>query len=590
MYIIFALSVVINSLMTMRMELPSVYPEEISCANLAAFFSGRDRSGLFQALGLSGGYIHALFYAPVFSIFNNPYVIYKAALIVNAVIVSFIPPVVYHLASKLGVERMRHKLLTALCCGMYYNILASSKVIRSDAFSCLLVWLLAWCVFAAWDKKKRSARFTASVLAGFLCAAGFAADTDLIAAAAAVLFTALTARLFLREKVLNIPAFLLSLAASFIAEYFARRMIFSAASGSAAELIPECAAANGTVSFIGTVFGELYSFMTGSFGMGALGTALFVVMLRSRIKEGRAQTAEVTLEDGTKVYEPVKRKYNSRLVVFALFQFFIVITTVLIPVITYGGDRTVTEVGERTARLAPFALFFVLVFVVTYGVDLKKLLFGTGIYAYICLCFGLTYYQESGSVIYSEMPLLMPFRLEDNALAPPMGMSYVIMSSCVFSVFALLLVLSSCARKHITRLVSITMLGILIYNTCFTAIVYLPQTAERFKRENVPYKEVSRILFNDSQSPQIIVYESEAELAGIIQFLEFETKVSIMDRNDKVPESCLLIAKNGIKAPFEGGSYDIVGKTSAYTVYAYGETARDFIRYSSALTGAAASP
>ncbi|MGN0669404.1 MAG: hypothetical protein ACI4JZ_02530 [Oscillospiraceae bacterium] len=47
----------------------------------------------------------------------------------------------------------------------------------------------------------------------------------------------------------------------------------------------------------------------------------------------------------------------------------------------------------------------------------------------------------------------------------------------------------------------------------------------------------------------------------------------------------MLVVKSGVKAPFEGGSYDIVGKTDVYTVYAYGETARDFIRYSSASAG-----
>ena len=114
MFILYALSVVVNSLMTMCMELPAVFPEEISAAGIAAFFSGKNWSGLLGQTGVRGGYIHSLLYTPLFLVFDNPYALYKAMLVINAIIVSFIPLISYHLASKLGVERVRQKLLAAL--------------------------------------------------------------------------------------------------------------------------------------------------------------------------------------------------------------------------------------------------------------------------------------------------------------------------------------------------------------------------------------------------------------------------------------------------------------------------------------------
>ena len=132
------------------------------------------------------------------------------------------------------------------------------------------------------------------------------------------------------------------------------------------------------------------------------------------------------------------------------------------------------------------------------------------------------------------------------------------------------------------------MYGILIYNTVYVGFLYLPESAMIAEEKTASYRSVSNLLYNDAQSPMIIVaYDSERsrELAGMIQFLNFNAKVSVMKEGDKVPESCLLVAENDVKAPFDGGSYDVVGKTNEYTVYAYGESARDFIRYSSTASG-----
>lgn len=586
MFILYAFSVVVNSLMTICMELPAAFPEEISAAGIAAFCSGKDWSALLGAVGVRGGYLHAMLYAPLFWVFDNPYALYKAMLILNAIIVSFIPPIAYHLAIKLGVERVRHKLLAALCCGMYVSILTGSKFITGESVSCVFSWILIWCVFVAWDKKNRYTRLTMSIVTGFLCAFSYAADARLIALVFAVALTVLAARFFFKEKLMNIPVFALSMAVSYVAEHFARILIMQSAADASAEETGIFVKAN----FSGgseRIFGEIYSFMTGSFGMGALAMALFCVIIFYWIREG-IKFKEVTDENGTKVYEPIKHKYSLRLAIFSIYQFLAVgASAAILPVVSFTGLNTTEGIGERTQYLAPIALFFVLIFVFRYTIDIKKLAFGAGVYAYSCLCFFLTYYQNPRAALQSEFPMLTPFRFGEDILSAPSGMSFIIMSSCVFSVFVLLIVLTSCTRKHITRFFSVTMLGILIYNTFFAAFSYLPKTSKHFISESEPYKKVAELLYNDSQSPPIIVYESDPGLAAELQFLKLETSVSVMSKGDKVPESCLLIAKNGIQAPFEGGSYDIVGKTDFYTVYAYGENARNFIRYSAASSGSA---
>ena len=290
MFILFAFSVVVNSLLTVSISLPSVFPDEISVAGIAAFYSGNDWSGLMQQIGGDCGYIQALLYAPLFLVLKNSYALYKAMLVVNGILVSFIPLIAYHLAAKFGVMRVRFKLLMALCCGMYFSYLTSSKFIWNEAVTSLFGWLLVLCMFSAWDRKNRYTRFTMSLLAGFLCAVSYAADKKMLAVVLALVLTVLLSKLVFKEKIVNLPVFFISLIVSFGTEFLARAIliqnIWNGAAGtftSETDVIPEWLGPTG--NFFGVFFSHIYAFMTSTFGMGAVAGALFVVLIMTRIAE-----------------------------------------------------------------------------------------------------------------------------------------------------------------------------------------------------------------------------------------------------------------------------------------------------------------
>ena len=147
--------------------------------------------------------------------------------------------------------------------------------------------------------------------------------------------------------------------------------------------------------------------------------------------------------------------------------------------------------------------------------------------------------------------------------------------------FALLIVFVSCSRRHRTAVVTTSVLCIIALAGGYLGLAYLPKIGAENTEKAAPYLAVYDLLYNDPQSPPIVVYEAEPELAAAIQFLAPETRVSVLEEGERVPDSCLLIARSGVTVPFEGGSYDNVGRTDTYSVYAFGETARDFIRYNS---------
>ncbi len=592
MFILFAFSVVVNSLLTVSISLPSVFPDEISVAGIAAFYSGNDWSGLMQQIGGDCGYIQALLYAPLFLVLKNSYALYKAMLVVNGILVSFIPLIAYHLAAKFGVMRVRFKLLMALCCGMYFSYLTSSKFIWNEAVTSLFGWLLVLCMFSAWDRKNRYTRFTMSLLAGFLCAVSYAADKKMLAVVLALVLTVLLSKLVFKEKIVNLPVFFISLIVSFGTEFLARAIliqnIWNGAAGtftSETDVIPEWLGPTG--NFFGVFFSHIYAFMTSTFGMGAVAGALFVVLIMTRIAE-MIKHKGTPSENDTKVYEPIKHKYGLRITIFALFQFLAIgCASVLSALFSFNAGMSAdgsTVFGRYTDNIAPFAMFLVLVFVFLYGIDLKKLLFSAAIYAYACLCFGLVGYplvSRAGSQLTAAATGLVPLDF-GSGTAELTGMSYIIMSSVAFTVLALLIVFASCSRKHRTGLVSLSILFMIAYTSAYSGLIYLPAVGAANSEKIEPYTEVSRLLYNTPQSPPIIAFQTDPSLAAILQFLAPDTKVTMLNSGGRVPESCLLIAENGIEAPFEGGSYDMVGRTSVYTVYAYGESARDFMRYSSA--------
>lgn len=593
MFILYAFSVVTNSLLTVSLSLPSVFPDEISVAGIASFYSGRGWPGLMEQLGGGSGYIQALLYAPLFLVLKNPYALYKAMLVVNGILVSFIPIIVYYLAAKFGVIRVRFKLLIALCCGMYFSYITSSKFIWNEAVTSLFGWLLVLCMFCAWDRKNRYTRFTMSLLSGFLCAVSYAADRRMLAVVLALVLTVLLSRVIFKEKIVNLPIFFTSLAISFGTEFLARAMLIqsvwngaeSAAFGKAA-VIPGRLGPTG--NFFGVFFSHIYAFMTSTFGMGAIAGALFVILILTWITE-TIKHRSAPAENDTKVYEPIKHRYGLRITIFALFQFLAIGCTSVMSALFSFNTGAATDVnavfGRYTDNIAPFSMFLVLVFVFLYGIDLRKLFFSVLFYAYACLCFALVGYplvSGDGNRLTAAMTGLVPLDLGSAASTAELSeMSYIIMSSCVFTMMALLIVFAACSRKHRSVLVSLSILAVIVYTSAFSGLIYLPAVGTESAEKNEPYVEVSRLLYNSPQSPQIVTFETAPELAAILQFLVPDTRVTMLGRNGKVPDTCLLIAENGVEAPFEGGSYDMVGRTESYTVYAYGESARNFMRYSS---------
>jgi len=604
MFILFAFSVVTHSLMSAEMELPAVNPDEFGVASVASFFSG-NRWSAMENSSYYYGYIQAIFYVPLFFLFGgSPYALYKSMLVMNGVLVSFVPVIAYHIASKLGVEKVWQKLVIALCSGFYISYAAHSKFIWNEAVCSLLPWLLIWCVFMAWDKKNKYSRFSMSVLCGFLCAVCYAAHTRLIAVVAALVITLIVARAWLKEKIVNLPAFFLTMLASFLTEHLCEDIVKNEVWGGGASMntisgeidrLSGLFTGEGLNNLAAALFGHLYTFMTSTLGMGALALVVFALMFAARIRESGKNRAEKG-EDGTRSYSPQKRKYSTRLFVFGIYAFFAVGGTLLMSALfKFNSDRVgvmqdIVMFGRYTDSAAPLAIMLVLAFIFLYGTSVKQILWGAGLYAYTCAAFGIITFPLVEGAAFRESPIigLLPWRLGEKFTAKLDAGSFVIMSSCVFSVFVLYGLFVSCSKRGYAGFISAAALCAVTYTTIFTGFVYLPMRAEENLSKTAPAREISAMLYNDPQSPPIVFYKATtSRTPGLTQFLNPDTEVLLIRKEVNIPENCLLVY-NASRPKLKQGSFEVLGEAEGYTICAVGEGARDYIRYKRAAAEGAA--
>ncbi len=595
MFILFAFSVVIHALLSVMMELPAVNPDELGTASITAFYTGRDWSNLMSTVGYYYGYIQALFYVPLMLVFGSPYALYKAMLVMNGVLISFVPMLAYHLAAKLGIPKVWQKIVIAFCSGFYITYIAHSKFIWNEAVSSLLPWALIWCVFMAWDRKNRYSRFTFSMLAGFMCAVCFAAHSRLIAIVIALILTLIIARLVFREKILNLPTFFATLVVSFGCEFLIRRIIENAVWSGAARgntvggglaRLDGLFTAVGWDHFIATIFGHLYTFFTSTLGIGAFAISFFIIMLAKRCSEWFSRRMKHH-EDGTKIYEPVKHKYSLRITVFGIFAFFSVGGSLLLSALykfnssQFGEINDLVIFGRYTDSAAPLAIFFALVFLITYGYTIKTVIGSAAIYAYVCMGFAMTSVNYLVDGAYRESPILglLPWRMSEGIADDITQMSFIIMSSMVFTMFSAMVICVACTRRFKTQLASVMICGVFVYTTCFAAFGYLPMRATDNAEKIAPAKAISELLFNENVSPRIVAYKTGTRTAGLLQFLNPNAKVSLINSPTKLPETGIIIIENGTDIPLSPNNYDLMGKTADHTVLAYGDGAREYVKY-----------
>lgn len=116
--------------------------DEYNILSIAAYITGHDWSAYNQSINAYHGFGTSLFYVPLFYLFNDSHTIYKAALIVNSLLLSIVPLISYYLSKNcFKITNKLFRITISLFVAIYPYYLISNKYTWSENLFIVITWV-----------------------------------------------------------------------------------------------------------------------------------------------------------------------------------------------------------------------------------------------------------------------------------------------------------------------------------------------------------------------------------------------------------------------------------------------------------------
>lgn len=384
MVALYVVTLTIHILMTQVTTLFNLTPDEYAVTAVAAYFNGYDWSQTVSAGGYYG-YFQSLFYIPVFKLISDPYMQYRAMLIINGVIMSFAPVIVYYLSRKWFSVRKLSSVFIAVVCGLYPSYLLLTKYTWNETMCCILPWVFALLMFKSLKSHKESGRNAVimqqlwAVLAGLTLMAAYATHGRMLALTAAGVVLELVVLFSMKKRLFSLIGFFSGCAAGFIADKLLKSFFQSALwladqkNKASVNTIENMFSRITDISseelmhFPQTLVGHFFYFFSSTWGFGAIclvmiisGIVMYYVS-RNRAKKG--VSAEVTPNGKVKTY------ISTNLAIFCWFAL-LVMGAIFVVSVAFKATSTVydtradtTIFGRYIETFFPIAMFAALVMI-----------------------------------------------------------------------------------------------------------------------------------------------------------------------------------------------------------------------------------
>lgn len=589
MILIFVVSAVIHISFTIGMELPSIDPNEFGVLANTALFTGKDWSSLTSLIDYYG-YIQGLLYVPFMLFTDDALAQYKAMLIFNGLLVSLVPVIAYKISLRLGIRRPWQSLTIAFCCGMYSTYLAHSKFVWNETICIVMIWIVALLILRCGDMKNKVAKHFCSVLTAFALAVTYASQERMFAVVIAAVLCILISRFVFRKKSVYLSSFLPTMVLFFLLEKVATGAVqttlwlsdgkplgntFSQALSS----LGEAFAPENIGNFFTVLFGHLYYFVSSTWGIGALALGLFFITTGSLIY---------------RKFKHMELKYSTEYYFISFFAFFAVSISIFSSVLyKLEVDSLLTMqdtaiFGRYMDYAVPFAILAVLAYLFLYGLDFMKTLSAIISMSVIYTLFFLFSEEkilDATSTHISSVLALYPIRIGENISSLFTHNTFMLTTSCAFSLIALVIVVTCCSKRFRTRIIAFSLLVLVFYSSIYTAMAYLPMAADEAAEKNAPTVEISEYVYNKDDAPTVTVYSTTRHTATLLQFLNQNTLIIYKARAADIEENCFIVTpknkqlnvadKNAL-----GENIPLIklAETDDFALYAYGERALAYAR------------
>lgn len=228
MICLYAGTLLLHILMTLCTTIFNLTPDEYSVTAVAAYFNGLDWRSTVSTGGYYG-YFQSLFYIPVFGITDDPYLRYRLMLIINGILMSFAPVIIYYLSRKAFEVKKSASVVFALICGLHPCYMLLTKYTWNETMCNVLPWVFALLMYKSIDCKSTIKKQIFSVLGGLTLVAAYATHGRMLALLAAGAVLELVVFFTMKKKrIFCLTGFYAAIVVGFIGDKFMKNFIQSA--------------------------------------------------------------------------------------------------------------------------------------------------------------------------------------------------------------------------------------------------------------------------------------------------------------------------------------------------------------------------
>ncbi len=581
-YLIFFLT---NVLSAIGMTYPATDPNELCVIGISQFFTGKNWAGVMCSVDYYYGFLQGILYIPAMLIFKNPGLQYAAIGVINSLIISFVPILSFSIGKRLGIEKLWKLLAIAFVTGGYCCYFAHSKFAWTETVTIILPWLILRLILIMSEIKNKAKTHGLSVMLGLLCSLCLAAHVRLIAVIFAVITVIIAERLFYNKKSVYLNSFIPSLTAGTAGVLAVTHLLItklwccddpSKLNNTLSNLFSSLGGEieNSSARFIQTIFGQLYYFITSTWGFGAVALCLFGAMLSHLVKKNRTGEAQT---------------YSHGISIVGVFSFFSAIFTVIASTLyRFGTDGFYTYqdnviFGRFLDGIIPFAFLFVLAVLFTTSVKINKILGAAVITAIVFLVFfTITVPVILGCDATRIAPILSLYPLRVGADTELLDFNTLLLTvSMVFCILSVFVVVISCTKKYRSAIISAILCVLTVYSLIYISGTYLPMCKKESVIKNSAVVDISDSVYNQNGAPPLTLYNLSRHDALMLQFLNTNVNVRITYDIETIPENCFVAVKaNEDVSALLGGRmpFLLIDENESLRLYAYGDRAVAYMR------------
>jgi hypothetical protein len=529
------------------------------------------------------GWLTALLYAPFTFLFSDPTAQYNAALVFGCAVTALTPVLAYDIAGSIGANKAWYRVLAAFAAVLYGAAFCETQRIGAPVFAYVGVWAIFRSAFLKGRNRSVGKAFHCSATCAVFLALSQDAKTAevssllppgpyesiVIAAVIALIAVLCFERIaFRREPVrlsLLFPGLLTCWALVLLP-------VFTAAFADTPAPVAAAAASPDSPAFsLSALLADMYGGAMSTFGIVTIAVYMTVVVFARRFTVLRRKPADAAAKKTAPIHTIHTRHPAKSIASFTDFALYGLLCAVISRIPAWFGMYAVADGIAGITPLIVAGLCAVFVF----GLDFRKLLICVIAQGMICAVFFM-FGDSASKFALVNQAAITPVTF-GGAFTPAGSLAA---TSTVFCVIAIFIVVVCCAVKVRKLVLSLTMIGFMMYTCVICAVDYLPQYRLALSGQNTPVADISASVFNSPDAPLLILYDITPQQKNLLHFLNRNAKTQNAEDFTQLPDSgFLLTPKDSAIVPYTGVMAKLtVADTADFELYAFGERAVAYVK------------